>query len=147
SWRARNGALRPACQEDNDDATLLAGAVRGRAGVRPVGRDSIFRTRPGPFDQPLLLLPLLLLPPQLLADQQPAVAGEAGGAVHAAAGLHGLPALPRAALALLALGAPAVLPRVPLLARPDLSRLPAPAQPGRGGVAARAVAPPAAGPT
>src|SRR5205085_1133786 len=51
------------------------------------------------------------------------------GAVHqrllpAAAGVHGLPAVPRAALALRAVGAAAVLPGQPLLAGPVLSRGP-----------------------
>src|SRR5207248_4896003 len=69
----------------------------------------------GLVHRPVLLLPLLLLPAQLLA-QHDLLAGEAGRPVHAPAGVHGLPAVPRAALALRVAGAAELLPRVPLLA-------------------------------
>src|SRR5205807_5964585 len=64
----------------------------------------------------VLLLPLLLLPPQLLAGEQPPLAGRTQPAVHAAAGVHGVPAVPRAELALRAVATAEVLPRFSLLA-------------------------------
>src|SRR5207237_6909927 len=107
-------------------------------GVGPVGRRG--RHRPGPAGadrpgpgaaagflggaagrlppaQPVLLLPLLLLPAQLLAGHGAEVAGAGRGRLHAAAGVHGLPAVQGAVVALRELGGPALLPRVSLLAR------------------------------
>src|SRR4051794_12428423 len=71
---------------------------------------------------PVLLLPLLLLPPQLLAFEQPAMAGSPWYAVHAAARLYGLPAIQRAELALHAVRIAPLLQRTSLLAGPVLSR-------------------------
>src|SRR5205823_1240626 len=71
--------------------------------------------------EPLLLLPLLLLPPQLLADPGAEVAGAGRRRLHAAAGLHGLPAVPRTELALRRLRGASLPSRLPLLARPVLN--------------------------
>ena len=94
-------------------AALLRRAVRGRPDLGQRRR---------PPAAPRVLLPVLVLPPQLLAGVQPAVAGAPGGPVHAAAGLHGLPGLQGAELAVRPVGPEEVLPRVPLLARPVLSQ-------------------------
>src|SRR5439155_6889563 len=64
----------------------------------------------------LQLLSLLLFSAQLLAGSEPAVAGAAGASVRASAGLHGLPALQGAGLALRVVHADEILPRQPLLA-------------------------------
>src|SRR5437660_12712406 len=116
------GADAPPSQEGCDDDTRAVDAADGAGGSgaglrRPARAGATNR----PDAQPLLLLPLLLLPAQLLAQPGPAVAGAAGRAVHAAARLHGLPAVQRAALALRILHAAEILPRLPLLARPVLS--------------------------
>src|SRR5262249_5057147 len=65
---------------------------------------------------PLLLLPLSPFPAQLLAAGAAAVAGAARRALRGAAALHGLPAVPRAALAPRPERAEELLPRLPLLA-------------------------------
>src|SRR5438874_7217875 len=90
-----------------------------RRGRRPTGRRARDRPRPGrrAAAAAVLLLPVLLLPPQLLAVQQPAVAGAARLPVPAAAGLHGLPAVQGIPLALHALRVAPLLQRQPLLAR------------------------------
>src|SRR5262249_35142882 len=71
-------------------------------------------------DAPLFLLPVLLLPAQLLAVEQPAMAGAAGVPIPTAASLHGLPAVPGTALALHAVRIAPLLQRQPFLARPVL---------------------------
>src|SRR5262245_966701 len=73
--------------------------------------------------QSLVLLPLLLFPAQLLAADEPEVARAARIPLHAAAGLSGLPRVPRKQLALRILAAPTLLQRLPLLARPVLGRV------------------------
>jgi hypothetical protein len=65
----------------------------------------------------VLLLPLLLFPAQLLAEHGPGMAGAARITLRAAAGVHGLPAIPRKPLALRMVAAATLLPRVPFLAR------------------------------
>src|SRR5262245_9918454 len=85
----------------------VRGPVRGRVGYG-LGR--------GPAAAPRVLLPVRVLPPQLLADVQPAMAGAAGRPIHAAARVHGVPAIPRAELVLLPVDLPQVLSREPLLA-------------------------------
>src|SRR3954452_18730387 len=109
-------------QEDTHGTPLAPRPVRGRLGRRAVHP-------PGPRRRPpaaaLLLLPVLLLPPQLLADEQPRLAGAARGAVPAAAGLHGVPAVPGIQLALHALLVAPLLQRPALLAGPVLSAGPA----------------------
>src|SRR5262249_25468642 len=61
-------------------------------------------------------LPLSPFPAQLLAAGAAAVAGAARRALRGAAALHGLPAVPRAALAPRPERAEELLPRLPLLA-------------------------------
>src|SRR5262245_14956179 len=97
-----SGAARPMNQEGLDDAakdaTLAWLWVAGAGGVADVGQ-----FRPGTTglrSGPVLLLPLPPVPAQLLAAELPRLAGEDRRPVSPAARLHGLSALPRAALAL-----------------------------------------------
>src|SRR6266699_3730030 len=95
----------PAVMGDAGSATPGRNSDGPTCACRPAGGPAVGGgrgPRPGPAVQPRppLLLPLLLLPAQLLAHPGPALAGALRGPVHAAARLHGLPALPRAALAL-----------------------------------------------
>src|SRR5262245_11546769 len=97
------------------------------AGVRPDGRRAVARERTeggGPAGEPgpLLLLPLPPVPAQLLAGGDAAVAGAARRALPAASGVHGLSAVPRAALALRPARAEELLSRLPFLARRILRR-------------------------
>src|SRR5581483_7924959 len=101
---------------------MAAATGPGGAGGRPVGGqrlDGLGRRRTAPAA--VLLLPVLLLPGQLLAAEQPAVAGAEGRPVRPPAGVHGLPAVQGAGLAVRVVDPDEVLPREPLLARPVLS--------------------------
>src|SRR5947209_1564503 len=113
--RSRRGTA--PTQEDTHVATLAPRPVRGRARRRAAHRPGPRRRTPAAA---LLLLPVLLLPPQLLADQQPGLARAARLALPAAAGLHGVPAVPGVQLALHALLLAPLLQRPALLARPVL---------------------------
>src|SRR5829696_7081396 len=104
-----------------NDAAHLAPATRLRgAGYRAVGGLRAARGRARAAPSAVLLLPLLLLPPQLLAAEQPAVAGAEGPPVRAPARVSGLPRVQGAGLAVRTLDTDEVLPRPPLLARPIL---------------------------
>ena len=96
-------------------ATMVSGAVRRPARPGAVAGAGGPGAGRGLVHRPVLLLPLLLLPAQLLAEHD-LLAGEAGRPVRAPAGVHGVPAVPRGALALRVAGAAELLPRVPLLA-------------------------------
>src|SRR5436309_15383723 len=101
-------------QGGNTDGSMAAPV----AGVRAAGGGAVGDERAegggaGAEPRPLLLLPLPPVPAQLLAAGVGRVAGEARRALPAAAGLHGLPALPRAALALRPARAQELLPRLP----------------------------------
>ena len=104
---------------------LCAGALALALGsATPAGRSPTAHLHAA---QPLFLLPLLLLPAQLLADDEPALAGAARA--HAT-GFHPMP--PPAYMAYPPFVEPmwryelcaaaVVLPRLPLLARPVLTR-------------------------
>ena len=76
---------------------------------------------PGAAASANVVLPVSVLPPQLLAGLEPAVPGSQGQPVHATAGIHGVPAVQRAGLALRNVVANEVLPWPSLLAGPVLN--------------------------
>src|SRR4051794_12613563 len=92
---------------DVEPASLGAGACRlaHRRKCRP-GTAILSAVLPELPAEPALQLPLLLLPAQLLARDEPAMARAAGRPLPAAAGVHGVPRLPRAGLALRAMAEP-----------------------------------------